>query len=88
MLEFLAYLLGGTAIFEAGLLVWAVIIISGYRGYSSEYMRLVGKIRAETAVNRELAQRLDLDLIALGLKRRENPHAPDADTGKMMNGHG
>jgi hypothetical protein len=59
MLEFLAYLLGGTAIFEAGLLIWAVIIISGYRGYSSEYMRLVGKIRAETAINMELARRAE-----------------------------
>jgi site-specific recombinase len=57
MLEFLAYLLGGTAIFEAGLLIWAVIIISGYRGYSSEYMRLVGKIRAETMINAELERR-------------------------------
>jgi hypothetical protein len=71
MLEALAYALGGIAIFEAGLLIWAVIIISGYRGYSSEYMRLVGKIRAETAVNRELADRH-------WSKRRANPHAPDA----------
>jgi hypothetical protein len=59
MLEAFAYALGGIAIFEAGLLIWAVIIISGYRGYSSEYMRLVGKIRAETAINMELARRTE-----------------------------
>jgi hypothetical protein len=59
MLEAFAYALGGIAIFEAGLLIWAVIIISGYRGYSSEYMRLVGKIRAETAINMELARRAE-----------------------------
>jgi hypothetical protein len=59
MLEALAYACALIAIVEAILLIWCVIIIDGHRGYSREYIRLVGKIRAETAVNAELARRAE-----------------------------
>jgi hypothetical protein len=47
------------AIAEALALIACVALIDNYRTYAKEYIRLVGKVRAETAVNAELARRAE-----------------------------